>query len=192
MARKKRLFIAINLPENIKKDLELAVSEVQFKVDSSIRFTERTSWHLTLIFLGEQSDDDANLINQAMAEVAADFESPVIDFEKITYGPIGRTPRMIWLIAKRETSDFLLNIKKALERSLFENGITFEQEHRQFNAHITLARFTALNRESLPALELPFKKKFEAVKLELMESHLQRGGADYEPLSSFDFGGQKT
>ena len=115
MSAKKRLFIAINLPENMKNDLERKIEEIRSELDPSIRFIGRHNWHITLIFLGYQSDNDVNLINQALSEAAAAFEPLALKFEKITYGPVGRTPRMIWLVADRETSKALAKIKNDLE-----------------------------------------------------------------------------
>lgn len=187
---KKRLFIAIGLPDDIKEDLAREVEKLQPALDPGVRFAEPESWHITLVFLGDQSDDDVNMINQALAETVTEFPPAVIRFDRIAYGPVGRTPRMIWLVADRETSKRLAAIKAELEKNLFERGITFEQEHRQFEAHLTLARFNSASRGVLPALTTPFPAEYEAGALDLMESHSQRSGSEYEALSQFDFEGE--
>ncbi len=186
---KKRLFLAINLPESVKKELDGAVAKAQEALDPSIRFVDRENWHLTVIFLGAQSDEDVTAINQALLEVGSEFEPPVVRLEKVTYGPVGRTPRMVWLVADRESSQRIAAIKAALEKSLHEKGIRFDQEHHLFTGHITLARFNAVNRETLPELSIPFSRMFEAKTIELMESSPKKSGMEYEPLSSVDFEG---
>ncbi len=184
---KKRLFIAINLPERITRPLQKEIETIQETIDPGIRFLSRHTWHITVAFLGQQSADDINAINNVVADVASRFEPPSIQFDRITYGPVGRTPRMIWLVADRATSERIAAMKSELERGLFEAGIQFEQEHRQFHAHLTLARFAAFNRESLAPLDVPFRHSYEAPALEVMESHSQRGDAEYEILASYNF-----
>lgn len=188
---KKRLFIAIGLPDDIKEDLAREVEKLQPALDPGVRFAVVDSWHITLVFLGDQSDDDINLINQALAETVTEFAPAAIRFDRIAYGPIGRTPRMIWLVADRATSKHLAAIKADLEKRLFERVITFEQEHRQFEAHLTLARFNSVSRSVLPALAVPFPTEYTAGALDLMESHLARAGAEYGVLASFDFEGEE-
>ncbi len=189
---KRRVFIAIGIPGHIVKALEAKVKDLQDTMDPGIRFSDVSSWHITVCFLGDQSADELNSIQQAMAETALEFEPPKIGFGTIAYGPVGRTPRMIWLVADRETSDRVGAIKADLERRLADLNIRFEQEHRQFNAHVTLARFNAVNRETLPPLELPFTHNFEATGMELMESHPDSGDGKYESLGKFDFEGEES
>ncbi len=186
---KKRVFVAINLPDDVKNELAAIISKIGDNYNENVRFISRDNWHLTISFLGEQTDDNISSANQAIEGTAKKFMPPNIQFEKIIYGPIGKTPRMIWLVASRRTSDRLGEIKADLEKGLFEAGINFEQEHRQYNAHLTLARFSAVGRESLPPLDIEFDRQFQPASLVLTESHLKRSGAEYEPLAQFDFEG---
>jgi 2'-5' RNA ligase len=189
--QKKKVFISIEVPESIKKELKKAVEKLQETLDPSIRFSDSDSWHLTLLFLGLQKADDMNSINAVVSEIAMQFDMPIIRFEKITFGPVGRTPRMIWLVADKESSKALAAIKDALELRLFEQGVSFEQEHRQFTGHLTLARFSALHRETLPQLDIPFVRDYEGRALDLLESHSERVGMAYESLGKFDFEGDE-
>lgn len=186
---KRRLFIAINLPVEIKQKLGAEVGELKelfIKAGLDIRFLSAENWHLTLTFLGYQDDADINLIINALQAVAPKFDMPVIEFEKIIYGPPDKPPRMIWLTGTKETSKSLAAIKDELEKELIDQGVRFQRESRLFNAHLTLARFE-LSKKSLPDIEKSFSHEFGAKSLDLMESHLKRTGAEYEILSSFDF-----
>lgn len=189
---KKRVFVAVNLPDDIRRDLEKKIEKIRGQFGEEVRFLTPENWHLTISFLGYQTDDDIYRINRAVEETAGAFDSPLIRFEKIVYGPVGKTPRMIWLTGAEETSRQLGEIKTGLEKRLLDAGIRFEEEHRRYNAHLTMARFSAVGRRSLPGLDESFGREFHASSLDLMESHLRRGGAQYEPLSQFDFGGEKS
>lgn len=208
--QKKRVFIAVNLPEDLKDDLEAILGKARTlfgpaapdepSPDSpsqrggrasptgrEVRFLTRDNWHLTISFLAYQDDHSISLITRAIEDTVRAFGPPAIDFEKIVYGPIGKPSRMIWLTGAKETSEILSEIKSFLEKKLFENGVRFRQEQRQFNAHVTLARFEAIKRSALPHLEMDFKRSFEAESLDLMESHLKRSGAEYAPFGKFVF-----
>jgi len=180
---KKRIFVAINLPGRVKKKIEQEVENLT----SSYRFLPPENWHLTLSFLGYQDDHSLSLIINTLKETANKFESPLIEFEKIIYGPPKKTPRMIWLLGSPETSSKLSIIKNSLEDALIDNGVRFRHEQRPYTSHLTLARFESRAKSSLSTIEKELPLKFEAESLDLMESHLRRTGAQYEALSRFNF-----
>lgn len=179
--------MAINLPKEIKTALIKSVEELKPLFEYGVRFVSPYNWHLTISFLAYQDDNNVNMISEAIEEVTSELEAPEIRFEKIIYGPVGKSPRMIWLASDPETSDRLGKIKLSLENILKKKGVNFRQEYRRFNAHLTLARFQSGSLDSLPTIERKFEKAFWAVSLDLMESRLQRPGAEYSLLSSADF-----
>lgn len=183
----KRVFVAINLPGIIRRDLGKAVDKIKPLFGDTVRFLAPENLHLTVEFLGYQDDHSVSLISQALEKTAVEFQPPTIRFEKIIYGPAGKTPRMIWLTCDKETSFGLGKIKDFLEKELFALGVSFRQEHRLFNAHLTVARFEAVSKKELPPLEISFNREFEAESIDLMESHLKRSGAEYDVLSKFEF-----
>lgn len=141
---KRRIFIAINLPEDIKKKL----LEFRKKWDFlDVRWTKRDSLHLTLVFIGYVSDEEVYEICKITKEIAQKYEPFFINFEKILYGPpskdelsSGKPPRMIWLEGR--ASEELSKIKQSLENALTssEKVAPFKIERRPFSPHITLAR----------------------------------------------------
>lgn len=183
----KRVFVAINLPIGIKRSLGTAVDKISPLFGREVRFLSADNWHLTIEFLAYQDDHSIGLITKALGKVAAEFTPPPINFERIVYGPPDKPPRMIWLTCGKETSLALGKIKDSLERELFALGVRFRQEHRQFNAHLTLARFDTGSKEELPKLDIAFNGNFPADSIDLMESHLKKSGAQYEVLSKFEF-----
>lgn len=201
-----RLFIAINLPQEAKDKIEEAVTKIPPFFDaecrrsinpepsrrinnSQIRFLAPKNWHLTITFLGFQPDEAVSLILKSAQETAAGFDPVLIKFEKIIYGPPGKSARMLWLAGAKETSQNLSQIKIKLEDSLVENGVKFNRENRLFNAHLTLARFSTPLTDLSNNLIAPLPLSFEAKTLDLMESRLKRSGAEYETISQFAFKG---
>lgn len=181
-----RLFIAINLPEEVKNKIAEAVEKIKpiFNNEIPVRFLSPKNWHLTIVFLGYQPNETLNPILKSIQETAASFRPVPIAFEKIIYGPPGKPARMIWLNGTKKTSQILGELKTKLEDALIENRVKFKRENRLFNAHITLARFQFQYKEvQLPKIDC----YFEAETLDLMESRLKRTGAEYEVISQFAF-----
>lgn len=185
MSKKKRVFVAINLPETIKVKIEAALEEIRYLFTDDVRFIGRAQWHITVTFLGYQRDEFLHPIVKAMKKAVKNFPMRKIKFTDLDYGPKDGTKRMIWLNAASETSEQLAAIKEDLENVLIDNGVIFKKEHRQFRVHITLARF--LTRKNLPEIARPLPFDFEAGSLDLMESHLKRTGAEYEILQKVPF-----
>lgn len=183
-----RLFIAINLPEEIKNKIEEAMEKIGPLFDNqSARFSPKKNWHLTITFLGYQPLEATSPILKSIEETAANFKPIKIDFENISYGPPDKPARMIWLVGTKKTSQTLSELKIKLEDALVKNGIKFKQENRLFNAHVTLVRFPEPLSKLPDRLIAPLTLSFEAQTLDLMESHLKRTGAEYEIISQFAF-----
>ena len=194
----RRLFIAINLPKNIKEKIRETIERIKenAQLPEDIRWTPPENWHLTLTFLGYQPDENIPRITEAIQSTikncAGTLKSTEIIFEKLSFAPAEKQPRMIWLSGDKETSKNLSIIKNELDNLLNENGVKFKIEHRNFNSHITLARFEPLAKSEIENIKLPAVEKlnFRAKSLDLMESHLKRTGAEYEILTSLTFSGK--
>ncbi len=188
---RRRVFLAVNLDSATITELEKLAVECGNKLEGSavgIRFLKPKNWHITLSFLGYQNEDDILRIIRAAKEVASGFPLQEIEFDGLLYGPPGKDPRMIWISADKETSGRLSKIKDLLEDKLGESGVVFRREKRKFDAHITLARFRKdLRRSSLPLIDKSLRLRLEAPNLDLMESGLKRGGAEYTVLQKFPF-----
>jgi len=179
---KRRLFIAIELPEAIRKLIEIRLENIKKSFKNDIRFSVPENWHLTLIFLGYQDEVVIPTLRRALKELSSDYGKLLVAFNKIGYGPPGRTPRMIWLTTTEKTSKELGNLQKRLAKNLRNQNIVWPYENREFRGHITLARFKPRAVSSLPPVEQNFVESFKVGGLNLMESHLSRRGAKYETL----------
>lgn len=184
---KKRLFIAINLASQIKHLIDAEVLELQRTMPRGVRFLDSENWHITTTFLGYQEDPAIPDILKTLENSVPTLVAPEIELVSITYGPPEKSPRMIWLNGSVKTSAAIQKIKKITEDEFSKQNIRFDIENRQYNCHITLARFEKNEVGILPSLDIKLNLKFTPDSLDLMESHLKRGGAEYDKLSSVDF-----
>ncbi len=178
---RKRIFIAIELPEKIKEKISEIVEELKPLFKFSIRWIEQANWHLTLVFLGYQNDEDIGLISEKLKSPLLEQKPFEILLEKIVYGPPGRQPRMIWVQAKSPEYGIL---KELIETELVTIGINFQKENRLPNPHLTLARFQQPIK-NLPEIDTPLDLIFKTEIVTLMESKLTPTGAEYCPLKQF-------
>ena len=183
-----RIFIAINLPEDIKKQLV----DYQTKwLELPCRWTKKENLHVTLMFLGYLSDEELLEVLKITKEVASRNSPFSINLKKIIYGPPKKMPpRMVW--AEGEKSEELGKLQKDLENSLLSSQvkITEEPEARPYTPHITLGRiraweFRQIEPEERPIVEEEISLNFEVNSIEVMESQLKRGGSEYTILESY-------
>jgi len=183
---KHRIFIAINLPEDIKKKL----ADYQAKwLELPIRWTKEENLHITLMFLGYLLDEELLEILKITKEVASRHEPFFINLKKIIYGPPKKMPpRMVW--AEGEKSEELGKLQKDLENSLLSSSVKgMESENRPYAPHINLGRiraweFRQIEPEERPEVNEEINLSFEVNSIEVMESELKRGGAEYAILES--------
>ena len=181
-----RVFIAINFPEKIKEGLE----RFQFKFSElPARWVKKENLHITLAFLGYVKDEDLPKIIEITKDVASKHNSFLIKIVKIAYGPPKVSPpRMVWAIGEKNES--LWKLQEDLKNALMEIKIPqLEEEGRSFVPHITLARirkweFKKIEPEERPEIDEDIDFSFEVNSIEVMESHLKRGGAEYSVLES--------
>ncbi|OGZ34689.1 MAG: 2'-5' RNA ligase [Candidatus Portnoybacteria bacterium RBG_19FT_COMBO_36_7] len=198
MSQKRRIFIAVNLPEDIKRQLldfqkkwEYSFTRQSLGGGGPVRWTKKNSLHLTLVFIGYADEQEIYEICRLTKEVAKKYERLDLIFEKILYGPPGKPPRMIWL--KGKVSEELANIKNELEEVFVssQNLRAFRIEKRPFSPHITLARINMgqwLNLAQKPQIEQDFKSIIPVANIDVMESDLKRDGAEYTILESAPLG----
>lgn len=175
---KRRLFIAINLPENIKNKL---IGYQRKWADLPVRWTPKANLHITLVFIGYVGDDEMYEICNIAKEIARRHNSFNINLEKIVLGPPNRFPRMFWVEGKK--SEEMAKLKNDFEDSLLRA--------RAYRPHITLGRIkTGQWRELSPQPEIDekFDFSFPVETIEVMQSNLQRTGSEYTVLESVALG----
>ncbi len=181
-----RIFIAINLPKEIKEKLE---SFQEKWPELPVRWTKKENLHITLIFSGSLSDEELLRIINTTKEIAQRNNSFVVNLNKISYGPPKKMPpRMVWAIGER--SPEFTSLRDDLEKSLMSSeGVRFSSEKRAFSPHITLGRmrvweFQRIEPEERPEVDEEINLNFQVESIEVMESRLKRNGAEYTILET--------
>ncbi len=91
---KKRIFIAIQIPEELKNILENHLKP--FLNNRNLRISKKEGWHITLVFCGYFDGKEIEALIEIVKNVVS--ESGFMEFapQRILFAPPLR-PRMIWL-----------------------------------------------------------------------------------------------
>jgi 2'-5' RNA ligase len=185
--RTQRLFIAVPLPEDIRKQITGLTQNLQ----KGFQFTPcRPVWsdpatmHLTLIFLGQTPEEKVRPIIQAMDRLSGGFHPLRIEIKRMGVFPHWRNPRVLWA-GIRERTHQLESLQKTIQQAMEAQG--YVPEEKEYHAHLTLARFKSLKGvsmvEKLVNDHQGFKfGPFEAPEFILYKSELNPAGARHTPL----------
>lgn len=147
------------------------------------------NWHVTLAFLGDQSEDVLEQLHERLSDLAfPEFGLRVAGID--IFG--GRNPGL--LFAGVERSDELIALRKKVRAAARSAGIDLPRE--RFRPHVTLARFrkrlTMLETQRIAGV-LEAWGDVDAGTLPvghftLFRSHPGREGPVYEPLAEYPLG----
>jgi len=175
-----RLFIAIDLPEQAKENIEKIKSEL--KGIKGVKPVSKENIHLTLKFLGEVSDNKAEDIAKALSQVK--FKPFNISINKMGVFPNEQRIQVLWVDA--EPAGPLFELKKEIDKALPK----FKDDH-PFKSHITFARIKYIANDADKKKILDILKKsvektsFLVDKFRLYKSDLQPMGPVYNVVKEF-------
>ena len=166
-----RLFVALALPDRVAEGLVMMQSGVP-----GARWSTREQLHLTLRFIGDVDERDANGIDEALSTIAA----PSFMLELKGVGAFGgRNPRAIW--AGVAANEPLLHLQRKIESAVQRLGLPAEE--RKYTPHVTLARLRATPAgrviDFLADHSLYASGPFEANQFALFSSRLTPNGSIY-------------
>jgi RNA 2',3'-cyclic 3'-phosphodiesterase len=181
---KKRLFVAIGLPESVRNELEKLQKQLQpFARDA--KWVNVSGIHLTLKFLGYVDPVQIPEITEALSGSVKAQSSVSINARGCGFFPNARRPNVLWVgIDSPELAPLQQNVEEAMAK------LGFEKENRAFSPHLTLARFKehhghlALAKETEKLAGKDFGS-FIANSFSLYESILRPQGAQYHILQEF-------
>lgn len=141
MSQKIRAFIALDISEEIRKELTLVQSQLKTKLKDGISWVKPENIHISLRFLGDIRQEDIIKINEIITSLAQETKS----FE-ISLGELGvfaniNNPRVIW-VGIQKGKDTTKLLQRHLEEKLKTLG--FEPERQTFHPHLTLTRIKYL------------------------------------------------
>lgn len=187
-----RLFVAIDLPEDVRESLGRLQSDIRRHDLPGLRWTRPEGVHLTLKFLGETPASSLPAIEAALARAVRGAQP-----FRLALGAPGtfgnrRRPRVLWVDVEGDVQP-LQQLQAAVERELAAAG--FAPEERGFSPHLTLAR---VPQPSPPGLAERVSRALAAVaaaqgeievrEVVLMRSRLQPSGAVYSRVAAFPLG----
>ena len=187
---RRRIFVAINLPENTKQTL----GDLRQKwPELPARWTNPQNLHITLAFLGYLQDEELVDALKIAKETSGNHPSFPVKLSRVCYGPPGKMPpRMVW--AMGDSSEEFSALKDYLDKSFSESAqVRNIREKRESRAHITLARikqweFRRIEPEERPTIDEDIDLSFPVGSIEVMESRLKKGGPEYDVIESMSLG----
>ncbi len=185
-----RCFIAISLPEEIKKGM-MAIQDRLKASGADVSWTQPEGMHLTLKFLGEIEEKMPPQIETVLGIVVASVRPFLLDVSGMGVFPDMRRPRVVW-IGIRGNDDSLIRLQGGIEKEL--EMIGFPAEDRRFAPHITLGRIRSPGKAEhlLTLIEEEKDMELDGFKVSdvhLIQSELRPAGAIYTKLYSVELKG---
>lgn len=180
-----RLFIAVNIPDEIKQKISLVQDDLR-RALSDIKWVSSDRFHLTLKFLGEVDPKNADSIISGLKEAASGFGQFNMSFMGTGVFPDIHRPRVVWVGIKEGREKLKLLAEKIADAM---HLLDFPKEKRGFSAHLTLGRLRSQKNKSSIIKKVIANEKVEAgscaVKsVDLMQSFLHPTGPEYKCLES--------
>src|SRR5690554_7827533 len=92
-----RLFLAINIPHEIKNILYQDLINLQKKISHDVKWAKKENWHITLKFIGEVEKRNIDYIKKNMMNIANNTMQQSITFSRVAAFPHLDAPRVIYL-----------------------------------------------------------------------------------------------
>lgn len=185
-----RLFVAVNLPGSTRRAIWDAAAPLRAG-RYPVRWVDPDGIHLTLKFLGDVDDAREDEVHRGLAAAAQGAKAFPLVLHGFGAFPTPQHPRVIWVGC--EAAPPLELLQHRLEQEMARIG--FPLEGRPFQPHLTLgrARRDAHPRDFAGIAEqleaLPFAADVTARSVDLMQSTLTPGGAQYARRHAVELSG---
>lgn len=180
-AERLRSFIAIPLPNNLQQQIAWLQQRLCQSVPE-LKPVKLENLHLTLHFLGEQTQDQLAKIASSMLSIGRKKKNFNASVEGLGFFPNQRRARILWLGIQPESE--LIELYDRLSEELKPLGLNLDM--RPFRPHLTIGRFKRPPRQT--ATLCPFLShscgSLTIDKMILFSSKLTTGGAVHTPLQT--------
>ena len=153
--KKHRIFVAINLPENIKGKL---LSYKEKWPELPVKWTKKENLHITLFFLGNIFEKELMNVLKETQEFALKTSPFIVKLDKISYFP-----------------------NKQRAKYIFATG----GKYHITLGRIKPWEFRRIEEEDVPEISEDINLDFGVDSIEVMESFLKRSGPEYATLQSY-------
>jgi 2'-5' RNA ligase len=151
MSDSTRTFVAIALPDRLGRRLARCQERLA-PLAPAFRWPSSASFHATLAFLGNVSNNDLSRVCEGVAESARGFGPIELELRGLGAFPSPERPRVIWAgLAEVDAAPGrgrLIDLQKAVVRAVTRAGYRPDEEHG-FHPHVTVGRIK--NRRARPA-----------------------------------------
>lgn len=190
-----RSFVAIKLPESVKRGIAEIEAALQAHDEASIvRWVEPELTHITLHFLGEVDVLKLPQLKAALTEAVPTLSSFSTETGMLGAFPHVHRPSVLWIGVDRDTDEQFQRVKSVVSEAVAPFGDA--QDRHDFIPHITLGRVNrrASNREKkalgklVGPTKIPEGFSFDVRGITLFRSRLTPDGPTYSQLSYHEFG----
>jgi len=176
-----RLFVALPLPVETRNHLQMLTGGLP-----GAKWVSPENFHLTLRFVGEVENGQADDIDLALSRIDAPGFS--INLEGLDW--FGTRTRVSTVVVRAERCEPLMHLQRKIESALVRTGL--EPEERKFSPHITLARMRAGRPAEVQAYcdeRAMFKDgPIDMDRFVLCSSFLSQSGAIHQPEREYTLG----
>jgi len=185
-----RAFIAIDLPKEIRTNLEATVQKFKARSVHGVRWVPVDNIHLTLKFLGDISSGNLERLTKLLQVECAALPSFPVEVAGVGAFPNHRRPRIIWVGVQAPPE--LKTLQACIESAASQMGI--QPEERDFSPHLTLGRvrneisFLELQALSatLDSIQVGALGRFTVNQFTLFRSDLRPQGPLYTVMAQFN------
>lgn len=178
----KRLFVALNINEDIKKYLYSCVKS--FKIKSRIiKYVESSNYHITLLFIGEVNHSEEKIIKSILNNYKnslGEIEIKIVDVDAF---PSLNNPRIFYFKCVQTKGKELNSIRAQLNEEFQYNKLP--NDNKEIRLHITFAR----NNDNNIILPEKFNIRERTIRFKsfaLMESELKPSGPQYKIVEKYE------
>jgi RNA 2',3'-cyclic 3'-phosphodiesterase len=184
-----RAFIAIDLSPEIRRMLEQVTMQLRERmVDVPIRWVPAQNIHLTLMFLGDVSVKNLEMLKKVLQNEVSSHHSFEFSVGGVGAFPNNRHARVVWVGVEAPAE--LLNVQRGIETAVSRLG--YAREERPFSAHLTLGRVSRnatskdihLISDVLESTKVGFLGVTQVDAIHLLKSDLRPTGAVYSRVFS--------
>lgn len=185
MAMKKRLFIAIEIPEKITEKIVKLQKELKKTIEA--KWVKPDNIHLTLIFLGQIAEEKITSVEGALKSLK--FNQFNLRARGLGGFPNLKHPHVLWIGIDESVE--LSKIQENLFNSLRSKG--FRIEDRKFSGHLTLARVRSkIDSSSLIKNKNLDFGEIKVKKIVLCESELKPEGPKHQKCFEIELKPEKN
>src|SRR5947209_1745524 len=127
-----RLFVGLDLPEDVVKNLEMLLHRL--RPTAAISWSPPANLHITTKFIGEWPEERLEELKRALSGVPP-RDLIRMDIRRVGFFPNPHSPRVFWCGIEAPGLDAL-----AADTDRATAALGIESEKRAFSPHLTLAR----------------------------------------------------